>query len=105
MSNQDSSLKPPASPGSITPSPILEATWLELMKVNEAAGTQPPPHLQEFMRYAYMQGATVVYNTMITAIRSDSTLVNMAEVSKILMDEINAYFALTLTSIRNATPQ
>ena len=93
-------------PGSSTKSTqILEATWLELMKVNEAAGTQPPPHLQELMRYAYMQGATVVYNTMITAIRSDSTLVNMTVVSKILMDEINSYFALALANVQGATPQ
>lgn len=95
MSNQNNSPSPPGSSGPTTSLKPLDFVWQQLVQVNEQTGHYPL-HLQELMKYTFMQGATASYNLLINALRQDPSMLVMANVSADMLREINEYFETAL---------
>lgn len=87
MPNQDSSLNPEASSGtSIGP---VDELWNLFVKPYEHLS---PDQLAQ-MKFVFFSASVMMYNLIVSAVRSDLSLITMSQVSEALRHNIEVYFA------------
>ena len=87
MSNQETSPPPVTLPGT-TIGPV-DQLW---NMFSEPYQHMPPAQLQE-MKFIFFSASVMMYNLIVTSVRTDLTLSTMSAVSEALRHNIEVYFA------------